>query len=51
MIRIVQIENLSKELKRVYRGKEEIILMPISRYNRLGRMSPKIIMYSSLFFA
>ncbi len=35
MATITQIKNLSKEVKKIYKTKEEIVLLPLSRYNKL----------------
>ena len=35
MVAITKINNLSKAVKKIYKSKEEIVLLPLSRYNKL----------------
>ncbi len=32
---MTKINNLSKEVKKIYKSKEEIVLLPLSKYNKL----------------
>ncbi len=35
MATVTKIDNLSKEVKKIYKPKEEIVLLPLSKYNKL----------------